>query len=671
VQSPFTAHPVEAFSIVQTATAGALTAVVLYRPLRPLVSSALFLAAVWLTALFADAVALVVSLGAHFHEPPTLITALKLSAFLATVAMTLARPHWIGLIAFLGEVCLAWLCKYVVDGDQGLGVLHLTWFGALLGAHQLLDERQRGRRDTGERRHFRPGDFLGQDLALGALAVVFAWLVATFVNLRECASADEWAYTYQASLFAKLRAFGHAPQCASAFRMFWVFSAEGRTFSQYTPGWPLFMAPFVALGLPWFAAPACFGILAVGIAHLARRAARGASGRADVVEAAGPIAALFTMTASTVLINAGSRYSHILVATCFAWSVEALAELASGGGGAPPNHETGDAAARLERDDARTKTRWGIVLGVCASWLLSTRPGDGATLGIGLFLYFVIALVRRRFEWRPVVAAAVAFVLWGGVTLVILRLQLGKWFATGYSLARDYYDYAEVKFSWPKPNEIRMALPIGTGSYCWWPLSPALGLGGLVAALRPRSRGLAFMLAVGTLVCFTLYFFSELGRGWDFGYGPRYYFPSIVPMAVGTGVLLAPLWAAARKHVHPRRALLVGGPALLAIAAAVYGGVRLAPLLYPYSYDDTKARSAVNDAIRKEQLTNAIVWIQPGTTFSDARDLTQNYPFELYPSDAILAIDAGDDARRCVTTLFPGRRQYRAVGAYETKILPE
>jgi hypothetical protein len=269
-----------------------------------------------------------------------------------------------------------------------------------------------------------------------------------------------------------------------------------------------------------------------------------------------------------------------------------------------------------------------------------------------------------------VAAAALAFALWGGVTLIILRLQLGKWFVTGYSLTGQYYDWAQVKFSWPKANDLRWSLPIGTGSYCWWPLSPALGLGGLVAALRPRSRGLAFTLVVSTLMLCMFYFFSELGRGYDFGYGPRFQLPAIVPMAVGTGVLLAPIWAAARAHLHPRRALLVGGPALLAVAAAVYGGVRLAPLLYPYTHDDTKVRSALNEAIRKEHLKNAVVWLGPGGPFSDPKDLTQNYPLELYPADAIIAIDTGPDARRCVNTMYPGRRQYKAVG-YETKLLPE
>jgi hypothetical protein len=653
VQSPFTANPVDAFSIAQTTAAGALTAVLLIRPLRPLVSSVLLLLAIWLTALLPDGIAFVTGLGVEIHDR-SLTSYLGWSAFLATAAMVIARPHWVGAIALVGEIALHKVSGWVVDADQGLCVAHLVWFGMLLGIHQLLAERKAVTPAARSGWRFDPSHFLRQDIALAALAIVLASLVAKFVTLGECGSADEWAYTYQAALFAKLHAYGRAPPCPSAFHNFWIFSAGGRMFSQYPPGWPLFMAPFVALGAPWLAAPFSLGLLVVGIARLARRASLGASGRPDVVDAAGPVAAMFTMTSSTVLINSASRYSHVFSCACFAWAVESVAAITA-------------------RDSASTRERQvsGVILGVSASWLLATRVGDGVTLGWGIFLCFLFGLLRGRLSLRVVAATTVAFVLWGGLSLVILRLQLGRWFVTGYSLAHDYYDWVQVKFSAPKPEDIRWALPIGTGSYCWWPLSPALGIGGLIAALRPRGRSVSFALVTGTLALLVLNYFLEFGRGWDFGYGPRYFLQTIVGMAVGTGVMLAPLWAAAQRHLHERRALVVGGPALLVIAAAVTGAVRLAPLLYPYTYEDTHARNGLNEAVRKSRLENAIVWIEPGTSVADSRDLTQNYPLDLYPSDALLLIDAGQDARRCVTSYYPRRRQYRATGYSHVQIVPE
>jgi hypothetical protein len=358
-----------------------------------------------------------------------------------------------------------------------------------------------------------------------------------------------------------------------------------------------------------------------------------------------------------VLINAGSRYAHIFASMCFAWAVEAVAVMAA------RDEEPGP-------EGERHRVMWGAVLGLFTAWLPATRPGDGATLGLGVFLYFVVSFLRRKLEWRAVAATAVTFTLWGGVSLVILRLQMGRWFATGYGL--NHYEWNQMGFSWPKPNDLHWAVPIGTGSYCWWPMSPAIGIGGLIAALRPRGRAVSFMLAVSTLALMTLYFFLEFGRGWDFGYGPRYQLPSLVAMSVGAGVMLGPLWAAARKHVHDRRALLVGGPALVGAFAALSGTVRLAPLLYPFNYDDTRARSVLNEAVRKNKLKNAIVWIQPGTWVSDVHDLTQNLPTELYPPNVLLLIDKGEETRKCVTSRFPGRKQYRATGGMtEAKLVPE
>ena len=102
------------------------------------------------------------------------------------------------------------------------------------------------------------------------------------------------------------------------------------------------------------------------------------------------------------------------------------------------------------------------------------------------------------------------------------------------------------------------------------------------------------------------------------------------------------------------------------------GVVRIAPLVYPFNHEELRARNAVNEAIRKQQLTNALVWLEPGATVSDPLDLTQNYPLELYPPpNAILVIDRGEDSKRCVLEQFRGRRSYRTVGTYDTRLVPE
>ena len=83
---------------------------------------------------------------------------------------------------------------------------------------------------------------------------------------------------------------------------------------------------------------------------------------------------------------------------------------------------------------------------------------------LGVAVYFAYALARRRVVWRSLVGAAIAFALLLGLTLVILRLQLGKWFTTGYSLAPIFYGPGQLGFSLPGPSEVYIS-SAATGSY--------------------------------------------------------------------------------------------------------------------------------------------------------------------------------------------------------------
>jgi hypothetical protein len=282
-------------------------------------------------------------------------------------------------------------------------------------------------------------------------------------------------------------------------------------------------------------------------------------------------------------------------------------------------------------------------------------------LGIGLFLYFCVALVRGRLGWRAVAATAIAFGVLGGLVLVILRLQLGKWFTTGYSLTSITYSWTKVEWSVPQPNEFKWGVPLATGAYCWWPCSPAVGLAG-IAALRGRAQrmGFVFFFALAPFVAF--YTLLSLGRGFDLGYGPRYLLPSVVPMAVGTGVVLADLWRAARSRAGGPRALDAGGPAAVALVAVVVAVVRIAPLVYPFTYADVQSHNRLHEALARAHLHNAVVVAGNGLTNTDPMDLTENLPLDLYPNqDVLVAVDRGPEATACVREHYPGRTFYRAV----------
>jgi hypothetical protein len=645
--------------VAESATGLALTAALFYKPLRSRLATGLFFLAIWLAVVAPEVGPLLKGFGVV--TPPSIPTDLQIVCALATGSLVLSallvRAAWIpAVVAAAGELALYRFVVVVTESDWELCALHLIWLGFLLGIWWLVAQKAA----VPVRREEAPPpapteSYRAHDLAMASFATIVGAGVALFFLRGGCDSADEWGYTYQAAVFAKLHAYGLAMPCFGALQNYWVFESDGRMFSQYTPGWPLFMAPFVALHAVTLAAPVSLGLFVSGVAPLARRAAAAAfPGRAAVARASGTIAALLTLGSPLVLINAGSRFPHVFVCGCFAWSLEALCRLTD--------------RVRLP---GREQRRWGIVLGLAAAWMLATRPSDGATLGVGIGLYFLYAVVRRRVGLQAFAAAGTAFVILGAFTLVLLRLQLGKWFVTGYSLGEQFHGWSKLQLGIPAYNQLRWGIPLATGSYFWWPLSPALGVAGLVVVLASRERRLVFGLVVGVLLLLGLYAMLEFGRGLDFGYGPRYAMPVIVPMAVGAGTLLAPIAVAARERFPVRSALASGGPWALVLAAAVVGVVRAVPLVYPYTREDVRLRSRIPEQIEAMRLHNTLVWISPGTGVSDPRDLTQNYPLDLYANDNLIVIDKDAEMRRCVTESFPGRTSYRTQGRPEITLVRE
>jgi hypothetical protein len=247
---------------------------------------------------------------------------------------------------------------------------------------------------------------------------------------------------------------------------------------------------------------------------------------------------------------------------------------------------------------------------------------------------------------------------------------MGRWLTTGYSLTESYYPWFATKWSLPKANEYRFGVPLDTGSYSWWPCSPAVGIAGLML-LRGRSRSIFFIFAASYVPFFVFYTLLEFGRGWDMGYGPRFTLPSVLPMAVGTGVAFARMWATARSRHSAFEAWRIGGPVAVACAAAALGIVRIAPLLYPYTYAEVKSRNRLHEAIDQAHMHDAIVLAGGGFNNTDPKDLPENLPLELYPNQEVLiAIETEPEVVDCLRARYPLRRLYRAAPTNPVVISP-
>jgi hypothetical protein len=464
----------------------------------------------------------------------------------------------------------------------------------------------------------RRSSFVRHDLALFSVGLLAGAWVSHGVFARSGIMDDEWAYTFQADLFAHLRAYAPSLPCASPYDNNWLFTHEGRTFSQFTPGWPLFMAPFVRLGMAWLASPVCLGLLMVGVARVARRVA------ADQPGWAGAVAAFSAAGGASALLNAGSRYSHVFVAAMFAWAVEA-------------------ACALLEAPGSR---RASLTLGACAAWMIAARPADGALLASG------IALVLARERPRATLAL-ITFALGCGLALLILRVQLGVWFQTGYALTDSLRPWATFGLSLPARDAWSYALPLGVGAFCWWPCSPALGVAGLVSLRRTPA---AWMLSIGALALLGFYVFVDFARMDYWAYGPRYQLPLVVPLSVGGAVWLT----------RTLRGALAHSGVTVSLGATILIGMQL----YPALQREAQARTALWRALRRDGLHHAVVWVGEGDLASHATALTQNFASDLEP-DVIVLVRGDHATEACARTRYPDRAFYRALGRGEVTLVRE
>ncbi len=655
VHWPYTTDFLTSLFAAQSSIALMLSALVLFWRFGSIASRWAMLVGIWLAVLALGAPPFAVSLG-YKPGPLALRELLAISAGFGTLSAVLALRLGVATLGLAGQIALWLLSGFVTESEGELCGLCLAWLGLMLG----LLERRAHPAASPARSGQPPAEpsYAVHDALVFVLATLAAVLVCLLVMRKRDGTGDEWAYTYQAAVFAKGRIYAASPRCQSYLQNFYVFESGGRLFSQYTPGWPLYLVPFVWLRAVWLGGPVALGLAAVGIARLSRSAARALTVGEEhaslrTISAAGTWGAALATLGTTILILAASRYSHVFLIALYAWAAEALLVVTTPG------------------IDSSRQVAWGCMLGSAAALACATRLGEGFTLGLGMAVVFLDSLARRRVGWRALAATTGTFAFWGGLTLVILRVQLGRWFTTGYSLNAVIHPWNTVTYSWPQPNQWKYGLPLATGAYCWWPCSIALALAGLALV---RSR-LVAALGIG---CLAYEIFCQRvdshQRGYDWGYGPRYLAVFVVPMAVGAAIAIAPLAVAAGERVVAgRRAIARGGPMALVLFAIASGWLRIVPLVWPTAAEHTRRHTALQTAIDAAHLTNAVVLAQLGTTggYTDPLDMTTNLPLDLYPNqDVIIAIERSPDAVSCMRSAFPGRRFYRAAGTDEVRLTP-
>ena len=136
----------------------------------------------------------------------------------------------------------------------------------------------------------------------GAGCLLTGWLAGTFWPN----SGDEHSYTFLADTLLAGRLSNPPPPDPELFKLFRVFTIDGKTFSQYPPGWPLVLAPFRALGLDWLANPLLTVVMGLSLL--------GAMRRLGVMQGVQAPALLIVLASPFVLFNGASLFSHTVCA---------------------------------------------------------------------------------------------------------------------------------------------------------------------------------------------------------------------------------------------------------------------------------------------------------------------------------------------------------------------
>lgn len=100
----------------------------------------------------------------------------------------------------------------------------------------------------------------GDSVIIGA-AVLLAGILAYTVAAIWPNSGDEYGYLYLADTLLHGRFYNPAPPAPGLFDFFWIGMHDGKSASQYAPGWPAFLAIFRALHIHQLANPALVGAL--------------------------------------------------------------------------------------------------------------------------------------------------------------------------------------------------------------------------------------------------------------------------------------------------------------------------------------------------------------------------------------------------------------------------
>jgi hypothetical protein len=439
-------------------------------------------------------------------------------------------------------------------------------------------------------------------VAINAALTLFTavWTLERFPN-----SGDEYAYRISAELFSHGRLSVPSPEPRHFFDVYHVLN-DGKFYGKYPPGWPLLLAAGVLVGVPWLVNPA------IGIAtlFLIRAVAR-----RHFPGSAASYAAVLLVANGFFVFNSASHFAH---ASCMFFVMLGFHGFLNW----------------WEDPASRRDAVWA---GVGAGMAFLIRPYT-ALLLLAPAGFAMLFLAARRRSWTGLALAAGPLFAAVGLTLLYNRLQ------TGDALLQPFVKYDAADRPLLPTSLLEFLGNFGRFAAARmgemaWPWVPACWLLALPAVVRPPGpeRRKAWLLAGSVFLLFAGYAFYPNGSG--ISYGPRYAYEVLAPLAVlmGAGCARFP-------RLAPNGAAVV-----LAVNAVLFLG------LTPFTHRIILGKTEVYETVRREGITNAVVFLETGSGHAAAGDLTRNGI--TFDGPVLYLRDHGVGNRQLVESR-PGRKPY-------------
>lgn len=273
-------------------------------------------------------------------------------------------------------------------------------------------------------------------LASSLLAAGITLWLALSPMRGQTASLDGSVYVFQARALANLSYGFPIPPPKLPFGLRFLFEgADGNLHGVFPVGYPLFLAPFIALGSFILAAPVMAALMVVAQYWLAKTIVPS--------EALARLSVLLSLPSWARAIETAEPISHPLVGVMVALAIVC--------------------AFRLQTS---TKPwRLALLLGISAGWAFSARLLDGIVLGIVLGPVLLFWAYRRIIPRR-----AIALIALG--TLPFIALLMGQHLAGSGSLHRPNVSEYAARSDWP-PNCLRLGIGEDVGCTVEHPLEVA------------------------------------------------------------------------------------------------------------------------------------------------------------------------------------------------------